>query len=184
VEVARASGAAVFPARFTLVLAANPCPCGKSGTPRGDAACTCLPRTRVAYRTRLSGPLLDRVDIRVRLEPPTRLHLRAALADAEPTSVVAGRVLQARAAADKRFAGTPWRTNGDVPGTQLRARWGVSRKFTVEADNAFERGHLTARGLDRVLRTAWTLADLSGEPAPARAQVDRALELRLSAGAW
>jgi magnesium chelatase family protein len=184
VEVARASGAAVFPARFTLVLAANPCPCGKSGTPHGDAACTCPPRMRVAYRTRLSGPLLDRVDIRVRLEPPSRLHLRAALADAEATSVVAGRVLQARAAAAKRLAGTPWRTNGDVPGTQLRARWGVSRKFTTEADKAFERGNLTARGLDRVLRTAWTLADLAGDPAPAQTHVDRALNLRLSAGAW
>ena len=184
VEVARSSGAAVFPARFTLVLAANPCPCGKSGTPRGDAACTCPPRMRVAYRTRLSGPLLDRVDIRVRLEPPTRLHLQAALADAEPTSVVAHRVLQARAAAAKRLAGTPWLTNGDVPGTQLRARWGVSRKFTVSADNAFERGSLTARGLDRVMRTAWTLADLSGDPAPTKVHVDRALNLRLSAGAW
>ncbi len=71
VEVARASGVAQFPARFTLVLAANPCPCGKSGTPRGDAICTCPPRMRLSYRQRLSGPLLDRVDVRVRLEPPS-----------------------------------------------------------------------------------------------------------------
>ena len=108
IDVARAAGAARFPARFTLVLAANPCPCGKSGTPRGDAACTCQPRMRLSYRQRLSGPLLDRVDVRVRLEPPTRRTLRATLGDTEATSVVAARVRRARAAAGKRLAGTPW----------------------------------------------------------------------------
>jgi magnesium chelatase family protein len=184
VEVARSTGSARFPARFTLVLAANPCPCGKSGTPIGDALCTCPSRMRVAYRNRLSGPLLDRVDVRVRLEPPSRLHLRAELADAESTSVVAARVLRARAAAAKRLVGTPWRTNGDIPGTQLRARWGLPGKITVGPDNAFERGHLTARGLDRVLRTAWTLADLSGAASPDKNHVDRALALRVSSGAW
>ncbi len=184
VEVARASGSARFPARFTLVLAANPCPCGKSGTPRGDARCTCPPRVRVGYRNRLSGPLLDRVDVRVRLEPPSRLHLQAALADAESTRDVAARVLRARVAASKRLAGTPWRTNGDIPGTQLRARWGTSRKISKPADDAFERGDLSARGLDRVLRTAWTLADLAGDPAPEGKHVARALDLRFSGGAW
>jgi magnesium chelatase family protein len=184
VEVARSTGAARFPARFTLVLAANPCPCGKSGTPIGDALCTCPPRMRVAYRNRLSGPLLDRVDVRVRLEPPSRLHLRAALADAESTEVVAARVLRARAAAEKRLVGTPWRTNSDIPGTQLRARWDLPRNITTGPDNAFEHGHLTARGLDRVLRTAWTLADLAGDDAPDKRHVDRALALRISSGAW
>ncbi len=184
VEVARAAGAARFPARFTLVLAANPCPCGRSGTPRGDAACTCPPRTRLSYRQRLSGPLLDRVDVRVRLEPPTRRNLRATLADTEATGVIAARVRRARAAAAKRLAGTPWRTIADVPGPQLRALWGLSPALTRGPEHQFELGLLTARGLDRVLRTAWTLADLAGEPAPRRCHVEQALMLRLTGGGW
>jgi magnesium chelatase family protein len=184
VEIARSNGATRFPARFTLVLAANPCPCGKSGTPVGDSLCTCPPRMRVAYRNRLSGPLLDRVDVRVRLEPPSRLQLHAELADAEPTSVVAARVLRARETAEKRLVGTPWRTNGEIPGTQLRARWGLPKQIMGAPNSAFDRGFLSARGLDRVLRTAWTLADLAGDASPSKTQVDRALALRVSSGAW
>ena len=184
VEIARLTGVARFPARFTLVLAANPCPCGKAGTARGDAACTCPPRMRVAYRNRLSGPLMDRVDVRVQLEPPSRLNLRSTLGDGESTKVVAARVQQARAAAGERLAGTPWRVIGDVPGPQLRARWGLAAKLTAAPDRQFEKGLLTARGLDRVLRTAWTLADLAGSPSPQLCQVEQALELRLSGGGW
>jgi magnesium chelatase family protein len=184
VDVARAAASARFPARFTLVLAANPCPCGKSGTPQGDAACTCPPRMRLAYRHRLSGPLLDRVDVRVRLEAPTRRNLRATLADTEGTGTVAARVSRARAAASQRLAGTPWRTIADVPGPKLRALWALPSALMKAPDEQFERGQLTARGLDRVLRTAWTLADLAGEPAPQRCHVERALALRLSGGGW
>ncbi len=91
---------------------------------------------------------------------------------------------QARAAAAERMAGTPWRTNGEVPGTQMRALWGVPPAVMRRAEELFERGQLTARGLDRVLRTAWTLADLAGDPAPDSGHVEQALGLRLSAGAW
>jgi magnesium chelatase family protein len=184
IDVARAAGAARFPARFTLVLAANPCPCGKSGTPRGDAACTCQPRMRLSYRQRLSGPLLDRVDVRVRLEPPTRRTLRATLGDTEATSVVAARVRRARAAAGKRLAGTPWHCIADVPGPQLRALWALPPALTKGPEKQFDLGQLTARGVDRVLRTAWTLADLAGEPAPNVDHVDQALSLRLTGGGW
>jgi magnesium chelatase family protein len=184
VEVARAHGAVRFPARFTLVLAANPCPCGKSGTPRGDAACTCQPRMRLSYRQRLSGPLLDRVDVRIRLEPPTRRNLRGFFDEAEPSSAVAERVRRARAAAAKRLAGTPWHCIADVPGPQLRALWSLPPKMTRNAERQFELGQLTARGVDRVLRTAWTLADLAGEPSPKTCHVEQALNLRLTGGGW
>ncbi len=182
IEIARASGSARFPARFTLVLAANPCPCGKSGTPRGDVICTCPPRVRLGYRHRLSGPLLDRVDVRVRLEPPTRRTLTATMADSEGTRIVAARVAQAREAAAKRLAGTPWRAMADVPGPQLRARWDLPRAVRQASDNQFDAGHLSARGRDRVLRTAWTLADLAGDPAPQACHVQQALTLRLTGG--
>jgi magnesium chelatase family protein len=184
VEVARASGAAKFPARFTLVLAANPCPCGKSGGPKGDALCGCPPRVRLGYRQRLSGPLLDRVDVRVRLDPPSRQKLQSTLPDVESTSTVAARVTRAREAAAKRLAGTPWRTVADVPGPQLRAHWGLPGKVMQAPDAQFDRGQLSARGRDRVLRTAWTLADLAGEPVPRKCHVDQALTLRLSGGGW
>ncbi len=182
VEVARASGAARFPARFTLVLAANPCPCGKSGTPKGDAICTCQPRMRLSYRQRLSGPLLDRVDVRVRLEPPSRNELSDTLGDSESTSTVAARVAQARDAAAKRLVGTPWRSMADVPGPQLRSRWQLPRSVRKASDDQFDDGYLSARGRDRVLRTAWTLADLAGEPAPHACHIEQALNLRLAGG--
>jgi magnesium chelatase family protein len=139
---------------------------------------------RLSYRNRLSGPLLDRVDVRIRLEPPSRLHLRAAVSESEPTHVVAARVTAARAAAAERLAGSPWRAIADVPGPQLRAGWGLPSKLTAGPDKQFERGHLTARGLDRVLRTAWTLADLAGVPSPRRCHVEQALALRLTGGGW
>jgi magnesium chelatase family protein len=183
VEVARASGVARFPARFTLVLAANPCPCGKSGTPKGDALCICRPHMRLSYRQRLSGPLLDRVDVRVRLEPPSRNELSGTVSDSEATSVVAARVAQAREAAAKRLVGTPWRSMADVPGPQLRSHWDLPRAVRKASDTQFDKGHLSARGRDRVLRTAWTLADLAGEPAPRACHVEQALNLRLTGGA-
>jgi magnesium chelatase family protein len=180
VEVARAHGSARFPARFTLVLAANPCPCGRAGTQNGDAACTCQARVRVGYLQRLAGPLMDRVDIRVRLQPPKREQLRGIIENSEPTAAVAARVHRARAAAAKRLAGTPWRSMADVPGPQLRQLWSLPRPLARKPEDLFDRGLLTARGLDRVLRTSWTLADLAGERQPRRRHVEQALELRLS----
>src|ERR1700712_3320505 len=100
-EVARALVMARFPARFTLVLAANPCPCGRAGT-KQDAACPCPPKTRLAYRQRLSVPLLDRVDLRIQLEPPSKVDM---LDDgprmAESSAVVAARVAAARSRAGR-----------------------------------------------------------------------------------
>lgn len=179
VEVARASGSVRFPARFTLVLAANPCPCGRAGT-KQDAACPCPPRVRIAYRQRLSGPLLDRVDLQVQLEAPSRLEfLDGGPSAAESTATVAARVAAARACAAERLAGLPWRNNGEVPGVELRGRWPMPKQAMRTAYRFFEDGRLSARGLDRVLRVAWTLADLAGRPVPDIDEVERALSLRL-----
>ncbi len=182
IDVSRASGHTRFPARFTLVLAANPCPCGRAGTPQGDASCTCPPRVRVAYRQRLSGPLMDRVDVRVLLQPPNYQQLRGGPVGSEDTAHVAARVHRARARASRRLAGTPWRTNADVPGPQLRQRWPIPRVLVREPERCFERGLLTARGLDRVMRTAWTLADLADVDVPRRCDVEQALALRMQGG--
>ena len=93
--------------------------------------------------------------------------------------MVAARVASARRAAEARYAGTPWRTNGQVPAVELSRRWPVAGNATRQAERALDRGLLTARGYGRVLRLAWTLADLQGEPTPGPHHVDHALGFRL-----
>ena len=178
VEVARAAGVARFPARFTMVLAANPCPCGHATT-RTHSQCTCPPAARQRYLHRMSGPLLDRVDVRLPVNRVSRAELRDDLVHVEPTARVAERVGRARTAARRRLAGTPWTRNADVPGPELRRCRPLPARDVREADRAFEAGQLTARGVDRVLRMAWTLADLTGRSTPSASQVATALRLRL-----
>ncbi|WUH90648.1 YifB family Mg chelatase-like AAA ATPase [Streptomyces sp. NBC_00433] len=175
VVVARSAGVMRLPARFMLVLAANPCPCGRHSLL--GAGCECSPTAVRRYQARLSGPLLDRVDLRVEVEAVSRSEL-IGRGPAESTAVVAARVREARERAAVRYAGTPWRANGDIPGHELRTRWPVAPGAMHPAERDMERGLLTARGLDRVLRVAWTLADLAGHPRPEADDVRAALQLR------
>ncbi|MFD5975768.1 YifB family Mg chelatase-like AAA ATPase [Streptomyces bacillaris] len=176
VVVARAAGVVRLPARFLMLLAANPCPCGRH-TLTG-AGCECPPSVVRRYQARLSGPLLDRVDLRVEVEPVDRAALLKQGGRGEPTAVVAARVREARARAAERLAGTPWTTNSEVPGHELRTRLLAAPGALAAAERDLERGLLTARGLDRVLRVAWTVADLRGAPRPEARDVAVALELR------
>ncbi|MFJ9100400.1 YifB family Mg chelatase-like AAA ATPase [Streptomyces sp. NPDC102405] len=176
VVIARSAGVVRFPAKFLMVLAANPCPCGRFS--QTDDFCECPPSAIRRYQARLSGPLLDRVDLRVQVDRVTRDQLAGRGARGESTAVVADRVRAARERADLRFAGTPWRTNSDVPGRELRSRWHAVSGAMDEAERNLERGVLTARGLDRVLRVAWTVADLSGHDRPDATDVALALQLR------
>jgi magnesium chelatase family protein len=177
VLVARSAGSLRLPARFLLLLAANPCPCGRWSR-RGDA-CECTPTMVTRYQSRLSGPLLDRVDLRVEVDAVSRTALlRQREAPAESSAVVAARVLAARERAATRYADTPWRLNGEVPGHELRTRYPLGPEALRDAEREMERGFLTARGLDRVLRVAWTAADLAGADRPHREHVQAALSLR------
>ncbi|MEW1611150.1 MULTISPECIES: ATP-binding protein [unclassified Streptomyces] len=190
VVVARAAGVVRLPARFLMVLAANPCPCGRH-TLTG-AGCECPPSVVRRYQARLSGPLLDRVDLRVEVEPVDRADLLEQGGRGEPTAVVAARVREARARAAERLTGTPWTTNSEVPGHELRTRLLAAPGALAAAERDLERGILTARGLDRVLRVAWTVADLRGAARPEAHDIAVALELRtgiqrgapMEAGAW
>lgn len=176
IRIARAATTAQFPAGFQLVLAANPCPCGQAGS--RDSECSCTAFTRRRYLGRLSGPLLDRVDIRLRVPRITAAQLRMERG-AGSSSDAAERIAEARARAARRLAGTSWRLNAEVPGSWLRSAEGRPRSgATVALDRALERGGLTMRGHDRVLRLAWTLADLDGLDRPGSEQVGRALLLR------
>ena len=181
VVIARSVGIATFPARFLLVAAANPCPCGRSMSP--NAVCTCSPRSRSAYLGRISGPLLDRIDLRVDVCPVGPAELLSAAAggqSSETTAQVAGRVRRARDRAAERLRDTPWRLNAHVPARFLRANWPLTAESLEGAEQALQSGVLTARGLDRVLRVAWTLADLAGHDRPGRIEVDTALSFRLA----
>ncbi|WP_082598347.1 MULTISPECIES: YifB family Mg chelatase-like AAA ATPase [unclassified Kitasatospora] len=175
VTIARSAGSVRLPARFQLCLAANPCPCGRHSR-RGEG-CECTPTMVSRYQSRLSGPLLDRVDLQVQVEPVTRAELMGQ-SRAEGTREVAARVLAARARAAERLADTPWRTNAEVPGHTLRTRWRLAPGALADAERDLERGLLTARGLDRVLRVAWTVADLADRDQPTRIDIRTALVLR------
>jgi magnesium chelatase family protein len=133
---------------------------------------------RANYLAKLSGPLMDRVDLRVLTRPMTRGDLRDDFRQLESSAVVRERVLAARERMAKRYAGTPWRLNGEVPGPELRARWRLSPHTTRVADSEFDKGKLTGRGYDRVLRVAWTIADLAGRVEPAEQDVQEANAFR------
>jgi magnesium chelatase family protein len=175
----RSQGSARFPARFMLVLAANPCPCGRASQ-RG-LSCTCTAAACRRYLGRLSGPLLDRVDLQVQLLPVSRAHLDGE-GHGESTSVVAARVAEARAAQRARWAGTGWTVNGEVPGPWLRGPMRLARSITHDLDQALDRGLVSVRGYDRALRVAWTSADLDGRGAPDSSDVGLAITLRRHAG--
>lgn len=173
----RAAGSARYPARFQLVLAANPCPCGH-GYGKG-LRCRCTSENRRRYAAKLSGPLLDRVDVQVTVHPVSRAALDR---PAESTAVVAARVAAARGAQGERLAGTPWQVNAQVPGGWIRDRLGADRTLLRDVDRALDAGTLSLRGADRVLRIAWTLADLAGRPAPSNDDIGSALLLRTGGG--
>lgn len=175
VDIARARGSVRFPARFQLVLAANPCPCGQ-GFGKGES-CACRPGERRAYAARLSGPLLDRVDLRVHVPAVPRAALDGR--PGEGSAEVAERVGVARAAQAERWRDLGRRTNAEVPGPVLRRPpWRLPGAVTADLDRAVDRGLLTLRGYDRVLRVAWSSADLAGRTTPTRDDLSLALLLR------
>jgi len=171
VRVARARASVTFPARFLLVGAMNPCPCGEGSVP---GRCRCSPAARDRYARRLSGPLLDRFDLRVAVERP---GVRSLLGGepGEPTPAVARRVAQARAVAAER--GTA--CNGELPARRLDEVAPLSAGASRLLERRLRAGALSARGLDRVRRVARTLADLDGSFGKLEEEhVCSALELR------
>jgi magnesium chelatase family protein len=178
ITIHRANAIAHYPGSFQLIMAANPCPCGQWGAK--DSDCTCAPFSRRRYLARISGPLLDRIDIQLRVNRITSTQLRMAEdRDRMSTADARGRVSEARAAARARLSHTPWTLNSQVPGAWLRGpQVRLGQVTTASIDRALERGGITMRGYDRVLRLGWTLADLDGAPIPTADHIGRALYLR------
>jgi magnesium chelatase family protein len=172
VRIGRAKELVTYPARVQLVTAANPCPCAKPG---GDQFCECPPTVRRRYLSRLSGPLMDRIDLRVELFPVTSAGLFAVDEAVEPTEAVAQRVVAARAAAAERWRDHGWRLNAEASRRALR----LPAAITTDLRHRIDSGLLSARGFVRVLRVAWTIADLAGHDRPSREDVATALSFRM-----
>jgi magnesium chelatase family protein len=172
IRLARRDGVACYPARFQLVLAANPCPCA----PPNPRDCVCPSADRRRYLGKLSGPLMDRVDLRVDMHPV----LAGAFGDhaAESTGAVRARVAAAWAAAAERWREVGVRTNAEVPGPVLRRRFRLSRDAMKPLRQSLDSGRLSIRGVDRTLRVAWSLADLAGRDSPNLEDVSTALGFR------
>jgi magnesium chelatase family protein len=180
VIIARSGVTARFPARFTLVLAANPCPCAR--TSAAGSGCTCTPLARRRYLARLSGPLLDRVDVKVEMLPVSRAELLCDRRLAEPSALIAERVVLARQRAARRLRGTGWRLNAEIPGGELRRSFRPAPDALAPLERAMDFGQVSARGADRIIRLSWTLADLAGVSRPGLAEVGYALGLWLGVG--
>lgn len=172
IRLARHGGVAHYPARFQLVLAANPCPCA----PADPRDCICSGNVKRRYLGKLSGPLLDRVDLRVQMHA-VRAGAFAA-EEGESTARVRERVAAARAAAARRWQPYGIRTNAEVSGALLRRKFRLEAAAIEPLRTALDRGLLSIRGIDRCLRVAWTLADLAGRSSPGLAEVTAALSFR------
>jgi magnesium chelatase family protein len=174
----RSGGAVTYPARVLLVVAANPCPCAAARS----QDCSCPSAARRRYQQRVSGPLRDRIDIRLDVDPVSRSDLGgddSGTPAAEPTAVVAARVAAARAAAATRWREVGVATNAAVPGTVLRRPpWRPPSTALRPLERALDCGQLTARGFDRCLRLSWTVADLAGHDRPDAADIAEALFFR------
>lgn len=173
--ISRARATALFPARFQLILAANPCPCGNHGV--AGLECTCDSVKVRRYQERISGPILDRIDIRHQMVSTKRVLLDVAASPPEPSSVVAERVAEARQRQARRLADTPWSTNGEVAGPYLRKELPLPEDLG-SLNSALDRGALSLRGVDKVLRVSWTLADLAGHDRIGPRELRAALRLR------
>ncbi|MFM6980084.1 MAG: YifB family Mg chelatase-like AAA ATPase [Micrococcales bacterium] len=177
IVIARSAGQAIFPANFQLVVAANPCACGNYGSKKKQCECSVLSRQR--YLAKLGGPLFDRIDIRLQVQPVSALIAKLEQSsDRLTTEQARDKVVQARLAAKERLQGSRFETNSEITPAYLRTKLKLARNATTQLNRALEKGIVSMRGFDRCLRLAWTIADLDGKPSPGEEEVLRAMALR------
>lgn len=182
ITIARRDESVTLPAGGMLVLASNPCPCGNWAANARANRCTCAPPVRRTYETRLTGPIADRIDILRHVQPATAAS-HDPFRPVETSADVRARVSAARQRQQRRFADSSWRLNSQIPSPRLKDTWPVAEKAQQKLDQETYRGRLSARGAVRVLRVAWTVADLASvrtgrDVVPGLAEVETALRLR------
>jgi magnesium chelatase family protein len=178
ITIARGEQSATFPARTMVVIACNPCPCGDFHPTNRDNRCVCTEVRRREYRKKLSGPIVDRIDVVRHVEPVRPHEARDPLARPEGTASVRARVEAARGRQAERYEGTGWRLNADVPGPTLRDLWPLTDEAARVLEDRVYAGVLTRRGATRVHRLAWTVADLRDRVRPGVEELDVAVRLR------
>ncbi len=178
ISISRAKGTAQFPARFTLVAAMNPCPCGHYGHP--EIACTCTPMTLERYRRKISGPIADRIDLWSVMGPVELGELGKRDTEGTQTKAARSRVLKAREAQKKRFARNknPGKTNSDLSPRELDDLVPLSPKVRELLEKAGTRMALSPRAFHRVIKVARTIADLDGHPDINESHILEALQYR------
>jgi magnesium chelatase family protein len=175
ITISRAGAAATYPARFTLVAAQNPCPCGRLGDPQSQ--CSCLPDQIARYRSRISDPLLDRIDMKVGVPRIPYKELRAR-APREPSAIVRARVRAARERMRHRLAGTGRRCNSEMTKRQVEQHCELDQEGEDMMSAAISGRRISARGYHRLLRVSRTIADLAGAERIGAAHLGLALLLR------
>ncbi|MDR5708269.1 MAG: YifB family Mg chelatase-like AAA ATPase [Armatimonadota bacterium] len=176
VTLARAAATVTFPATFLLVCAMNPCPCGHLGDRVRE--CTCTPTQVRRYQAKVSGPLLDRMDLHVEV-PRLPPHVLLEEQPGESSVVIRERVLRARRIQGERFKGTPYRTNAQMPSRVVRRVCGLDEAGKALLRTAIERLGLTARAYDRILRVARTIADLEASERITPVHLAEAIQYRV-----
>jgi magnesium chelatase family protein len=175
VTISRAQGSLTFPASFQLIAAMNPCPCGYYGDP--VKACTCSAGTVTKYQKRISGPLLDRIDIHISV-PRVEYEKLSDSRLGEKSSVVQARVEAARQIQRKRFEGTDVTCNADMHPAEVRQYCAMDDTCRTLMKTAMQQLQLSARAYHRVLKLARTIADLAGSERIAPAHLAEALQYR------
>lgn len=176
VTIARAGRTVTYPANFMLVSASNPCPCGYLGDTRRE--CSCAQSAIQRYRSRLSGPLLDRIDLHVQVSAVDVSDL-SSYQEGESSAAVRERVQRAHDLQRKRFAGTDVFFNSSIPEKQLRDACKLSKKTEQILENAMRKFSLSARAYGKILKTGRTIADLDGADAVDTRHVLEALQYRM-----